>query len=247
MREEMPHPLKSIASTKCLRYEVRRRQGGIFEVQLPFCSDILNPVCSSSLDSVPATDLLDQLEDLLHTSKKLETACYLPDLPAKTLEQRQKAGLPQTSMVWPNSGDQLTLLPKKTPGLHSPFAYVADERFGAVFNCHRENYDLHSINFLHVGRKIWIIIPASHCAALETRFRQTKSYQRRFTCDQFLRHHQITFTRDQLEDWEIPYHVIDQRAGQFVITLPKVYHQGFSPASSVAEAVNYGGMIALCI
>ncbi|MCJ1270703.1 hypothetical protein MMC22_010600 [Lobaria immixta] len=67
-------------------------------------------------------------------------------------------------MVWPNTGDQLAPLPKKKPGLHSPFAYMADERFGAVFNCYWEGYDLHSINFMHVSRKIWIVIPASHCA-----------------------------------------------------------------------------------
>lgn len=54
-----------------------------------------------------------------------------------------------------------------------------------------------------------------------------------------LRHHQVSFTRAQLEDWDLPYHIIDQRAGQFMITLPRVYHQGFSPASSVAEAVNF--------
>ncbi|MCJ1270055.1 hypothetical protein MMC22_009949 [Lobaria immixta] len=50
MEEEMPLTLKSFPSTECLQYEVRRRQGGIFEVQLPFCSDVLNPVRSSSVD-----------------------------------------------------------------------------------------------------------------------------------------------------------------------------------------------------
>ena len=90
-----------------------------------------------------------------------------------------------------------------------------------------------------MGRKIWLNNPATHCAALEARFKGTRGYQRRFRCDQVLRHHQVSFTRAQLEDWEIPYHIIDQCAGQFAITLPRVYHQGFSPASSVAEAVNF--------
>lgn len=45
-----------------------------------------------------------------------------------------------------------------------------------------------------------------------------------FDVDQFLRHHQIAFTRAQLENWDISYHIIDQRAGQFVIILPRVYH-----------------------
>ena len=44
-----------------------------------------------------------------------------------------------------------------------------------------------------------------------------------------------------MEEWNIPHYIIDQQAGQFVITFPKTYHQGFSPASSIAEAINYAG------
>lgn len=50
----------------------------------------------------------------------------------------------------------------------------------------------------------------------------------------------MSFTRAQLDTWNIPYHVVDQQAGQVVITLPQAYHQGFSPTSSMAEAVNFG-------
>lgn len=103
---------------------------------------------------ISASDLMNQLDDLLAWSKTLEDARYLPNIPVKTVQERLDAGLPLCSRVWPNHGDRLEPLPKKTPGLHSPFAYVADERFRVVFNCHREDYDLHSIDFLHVGRKI---------------------------------------------------------------------------------------------
>ena len=144
--EEITLPLKTHTSSECLSYEVRQQEYGIFQVQLPFCTDTLRPIPESSSDAISALELLDQLEDLLASSKDLKRTRYLPDIPVKTLFQRQQAGLPVHSKVWPNKGDQLEPLPKKTPGLHSPFAYVADERFGAIFNCHREDYDLHSIN-----------------------------------------------------------------------------------------------------
>lgn len=64
-------------------------------------------------------DLLDQMEDLLATSKHLENARYLPDIHVKTPRQRQEAGLALTSMVWPNAGDHLIPLPQNNPG--SPF------------------------------------------------------------------------------------------------------------------------------
>lgn len=90
-------------------------------------------------------------------------------------------------MVWPNDGDQLAPLPVKTLGLYSPTAYVAGEQFGAIFNCHREDYDLHSINFLYTGRKIWIVIPPSHCHVLEEKFKAMPVY-RPYPCSQFMRH-----------------------------------------------------------
>lgn len=103
-----------------------------------------------------------------------------------------------------------------------------------------QSYDLHSINFLYAGRKIWVVMRPSHCTILKEKFHATQSYSL-VPCSQSIRHSQVFFTRAQLDQWSVPYHVVDQQAGQFVITLPRAYHQGFSPASSVAEAVNYAG------
>ena len=81
------------------------------------------------------------------TSKTLNKCRYLPDIDIETPAQSSQAGLPPTCMIWPNTGDQLAFV-SKTPGLHSPLTYVAGDEFVAVFNCHREDFDLHSINFL---------------------------------------------------------------------------------------------------
>ena len=75
------------------------------------------------------------MENLWHTSPSLNDCRYLPDIDVKTSKQRSKAGLPPNSLVWPNMGDQLVDLPE-TAGLESPFAYVAGDKFGAIFNCH---------------------------------------------------------------------------------------------------------------
>lgn len=106
------------------------------------------------------------MEDLWQTSPSLNDCQYLPDIDVKPPKQRSKAELPSDALVWPNMGDQLVDLPE-TAVLQSPFAYVAGDKFGAIFNCHREDFDLHSINFLYTGRKIWIIVSPSDYMALE--------------------------------------------------------------------------------
>ena len=170
------------------------------------------------------------MEDQWKTSPCLNDCRYLLDIDVETPKQRSKAGLPSKSLVWPNTGDKLVNLPE-IAGLQTPFAYVAGDKFGAIFNCHRDDFDLHSINLLYTGRKIWTIIS-------QEKFKNTAGYCS-FPCSQVLRHNHVSFTQEQLKELNIPYHVVDQQAGQFVITFPKAYHQGFSPASSVAEAINY--------
>lgn len=83
------------------------------------------------------------------------------------------------------------------------------------------------------------MIQPSCCTNLEGKFRATQDY-RPFPCSQFIRHNQVSFTRAQLDQWKTPYHVVDQPAGQFVITHPQGYHQVSSPASSMVEAVTFG-------
>lgn len=167
-------------------------------------------------------------------------AMYRPDIPIKTALQRKEAGLPPRTVIWPCQGDQLPHLPVKTPGLHWPFAYHSDAKFGALFTCHREDYDLYSINHLRIGRKIWITIPGRYAAALEKCLQETGIFQAPH-CAQFVRHDSLFIPRRHLEIWKIPYHVIDQHANQIVITEPRVYHQGFSVGSSNAKAVNWAG------
>lgn len=43
--------------------------------------------------------------------------------------------------------------------LHPPFAYKADEWFGAAFVCRREDFNPCFIHLLHLSHKIWITVP----------------------------------------------------------------------------------------
>lgn len=60
---------------------------------------------SSSVDALPASDLLTQMENLWQTSPSLNDCRYLPDIDIKTSKQRSKAGLPPNSLVSPNIGE----------------------------------------------------------------------------------------------------------------------------------------------
>lgn len=144
-------------------------------VATTFRQGLILPMLSSLIDDISVADLITRMEKLWETSKPLNHCRYLPDIHIQTPAQRAEAGLPPTCMVWPNQGDQLAFV-SKIPGPHSPLAYVAGDEFGAVFNCHREDFDLHSINFLHVGRKTWIVIPPAYCSILEAQFRATQGY-----------------------------------------------------------------------
>lgn len=60
-------------------------------------------------------------------------------------------------------------------------------------------------------------------------------------CSQFLRHFARYIKRDTLDKWGVRYTLVRQLPGEVIMTFPKVYHQGFSTGSTVAEAINYAG------
>lgn len=59
-------------------------------------------------------------------------------------------------------------------------------------------------------------------------------------CDQFLRHKSIVISPDALaRHASIETNSIIQRPGEFIITFPHAYHQGFNYGFNCAEAVNF--------
>lgn len=128
-----------------IRYEVRAQKPGVYGINaIFFGKDTIRPTLRpSSAGSPPVAELFSKMEQLWKTSPSLNNCRYLPDIGVIL----SKAGLPSHSLVWPNLNDQRINLPK-TPGLHSPFAYVAEDKFGAVFNCHREDFNLVNVNYV---------------------------------------------------------------------------------------------------
>jgi hypothetical protein len=125
-------------------------------------------------------------------------------------------------------------------GIHSPYCYESDHKEGAPFLLHTEDFQLCSVNLLHQGRKIWICVFPDASNELEDKLRQVKpGGMSLLSCSQFIRHACIYISTTELDKWGIPYTIVDQRAGEIVVTLPSTYHQGFSLGYTKAEAVNY--------
>ena len=69
----------------------------------------------------------------------------------------------------------------------------------AFFAWHKEDMDLFSINYLHVGEdKVWYVLPASKAQAFE-RYAATAFPEERMRCKEFLRHKHVLISPTQLK------------------------------------------------
>ena len=59
-------------------------------------------------------------------------------------------------------------------------------------------------------------------------------------CDNVFRHKDYLVTREFLSSNNINYTVLYQNAGEFIVTFPRGYHQGFNLGLNFAEATNFG-------
>ncbi|OQR81432.1 lysine-specific demethylase 4C, partial [Thraustotheca clavata] len=133
--------------------------------------------------------------------------------------------------------------PNKTfQALFTPLSYVlfnGGDLLGRIFAMHTEDMDLYSINYLHTGKpKFWYGVPPQHSTRLE-RVAQGLFPEKYMECHQFLRHKTSMIAPSKLRDHGIPYYKTVHRAGEFVITFPHSYHQGFNLGFNVAESVNF--------
>lgn len=192
----------------------------MFQFRLPLVQGAIDAASSFAPDHSSSHDMAARMEQVLTITQDLNGAPYLLDIDFATPSQRQQAGFSPTCIIWPNAEDQLERLPRKTPDLHFPFAYKADQQFGAAFACHLQDINLHLINLLHLGRKIWITVPPAYAIYLDEKL-QTSGLFPPPQFAQFVRHDAIYISCQQLEEWDIPYTLIDQRAQQMVITVPQ--------------------------
>lgn len=204
----------------------RHRHRAIFDLTAP------DPFPSHTVSELAA-----EFEQLLDAPTGLTKVSYRPDIPADDATDRQAVGLSETSLLTSCKGNRLPLKPR-VPGVHSPYAYQAAEAFGAPFACHIEDFHLHSLNLLHHGRKVWVIVRPEHRVKLDNAILSTNLLNRP-RCEQFVRHASLYIPLGTLDKWGVSYTLIEQKAGEILITLPGAYHQGFSVGATLAEAVNY--------
>jgi len=209
---------------------------------------------AEEIDVVPAEDLelcepctaalstdehVSRYERLLQDEEALRNIYYYVDIDARNVTSRTRLGLPRESPIWPLKGDRLRDTKAHVPGIHSPYAYQSSNSFGAGFAKHMEDYFAISVSYLYIGEKIWCAIAPNDTSRLETMLKATNPSGYESNCSQFLRHAATITPRAVLDSWEISYKIVCQRQYEVVVTLPQVYHQGFSAGFTIAEAANY--------
>ncbi|KAJ3056230.1 hypothetical protein HK097_007713 [Rhizophlyctis rosea] len=125
----------------------------------------------------------------------------------------------------------------KVPGVNDPYLYFG--MWKATFAWHVEDMDLYSINYIHFGApKQWYSIPPNQRARFELVARGLFADEAH-KCPEFLRHKMSIISPKKLAANHVPVHRLVQRAGEFVITFPYGYHQGYNLGFNCAESVNF--------
>jgi JmjC domain, hydroxylase len=127
--------------------------------------------------------------------------------------------------------------PQPIPGVNLPYIYFG--MYKSTFAWHVEDMDLCSINYIHFGApKQWYVIPPAHRTRFE-RFSKGLFYDESKACPEFLRHKSSVISPAALQSQSIPTFKLVQNAGEFVLTFPGAYHQGYNTGFNCAESVNF--------
>ncbi|KAM3138393.1 hypothetical protein pb186bvf_009479 [Paramecium bursaria] len=130
-------------------------------------------------------------------------------------------------------------LQNKIPGVNEPYIYVGSWK--TFFAWHKEDMDLYSTNYLHVGKeKFWYCVPESDSYLLE---KYAKSiYGDHFNkCSEYLRHKTTVINPYLLKEKcpQIRISKMYQQEGEYMFLFGGAYHQGFNCGFNIAEAVNF--------
>mmetsp|Transcript_32522 Transcript_32522/g.49744 ORF Transcript_32522/g.49744 Transcript_32522/m.49744 type:complete len:289 (-) Transcript_32522:1110-1976(-) len=126
---------------------------------------------------------------------------------------------------------------QKILGVTSPYVYFGSWK--TMFGWHKEDLDLHAINYVHHGHpKFWYSINNdSHDDFMDfMRLKFKDSFQQ---CDEFIRHKSTMVNPKILLDRGIKMVKAIHRAGEFMIVRAKGFHSGFNFGFNVAEAINF--------
>jgi len=124
------------------------------------------------------------------------------------------------------------------PGVNKPMLY-----FGMLFSMfcwHVEDNYMYSVSYLHEGApKTWYGVGAAHAADFDA-VAADHAFAQAVECDpQLLLKKNLMVPPSMLIKHGVPVSRATQLPGQFVVTLPKAYHAGFSHGWNAAEAVNF--------
>jgi len=184
------------------------------------------------------TMTVQTFEKLLCKKSELKNVVYCTDIAVWELKDWKSLDL-FTSSVWPLKDDHLCETRTCISGIHWPYAYESYDSFEAPFAMHRKDGDLHFINYLYKEDKYWVTVSRSQAELLKQKFKEMNDSYYLSNCAQFLWQFATYFLTSILNEWNISYKVVHQKAEEVIITYSQVYHQGFSAGYTFTEAVNY--------
>lgn len=122
-------------------------------------------------------------------------------------------------------------------GMNIPWMYV-----GMVFSTfcwHSEDHYSYSVNYQHLGdTKTWYGVPGKDAELFESSMKEIAPEL--FGKQPDILSQLVTMVSPKaLTEKGVSVYVIDQKPGEFVITLPKAYHGGFNHGFNMNEAVNF--------
>ena len=122
-------------------------------------------------------------------------------------------------------------------GMTVPWLYVG--MCFSTFCWHNEDHYAYSANYQHFGAtKTWYGIPAEDAYRFENAMRD--AVPELFEAQPDLLFQLVTILPpDKLVQYGVKVYVLDQRAGEFVVTFPQAYHAGFNHGFNFNEAVNF--------
>ncbi|PIA30397.1 hypothetical protein AQUCO_05600083v1 [Aquilegia coerulea] len=137
------------------------------------------------------------------------------------------------------NGSLLKFMKEEIPGVTSPMVYLA--MMFSSFAWHVEDYELHSLNYIHLGAaKTWYAVPKDAAVAFEEVVRvhgYGGEVNPLVTCAS-LAEKTTLMSPEVLVGAGIPCCRLVQNAGEFVVTFPRAYHSGFSHGFNCSEAAN---------
>lgn len=119
------------------------------------------------------------------------------------------------------------------PGVSLPFLYWG--QWKSMFAWHIEDMNLASINYLHIGMpKQWYGIAPRHTGQFDRAVQSIWSRDHK-NCREFIRHKEYLVSVNLLRANGVPVIKTRQQRGEFMITWPTAYHQGFNYGFNCAE------------